>query len=65
MVFMATDTTSGPLVRILHLLAQCPEVQDRLHKEITKAQAKDGDLDCNELSTLPYLDAIIRETLRL
>lgn len=65
MVFAATDTTSGALARIFHSLAQHPEAQDRLRKEITDARAKGGDLDYNELSALPYLDAIIRETLRL
>lgn len=65
MVFAATDTTSGALSRIFHLLAQHPKAQDRLRKEIVEARAKGGDLDYNELSMLPYLDAIIRETLRL
>lgn len=61
----ATDTASAVLSRIFHILAQRPEVQDRLRKEIIEARAKDGDLAYNEILALPYLDAAIRETLRL
>lgn len=59
------DTSSTAIVRILHLLAQQPEAQERLRKEITDARASAGDLNYNDLSALPYLDAVIRETLRL
>lgn len=65
MIHAATDSTSTALSRIFHLLSQRPEVQDRLRKEIIEARAKDGDLGYNELWALPYLDAVIRETLRL
>ena len=51
--------------RVLHLLAQHPDVQDRVRNEITEARASGGDLDYNQLLALSYLDAIIRETLRL
>lgn len=60
------DTTSGALSRILHLLAQNPDVQMKLRKEITEARTLNGgDIDYNGLVNLPYLDAVIRETLRL
>lgn len=66
LMFAATDTTSGVMARILHILAENPDVQDRLRKEIVNArQASGGDLDYNRLQDLPYLDAVIRETLRL
>ncbi|KAF7965105.1 hypothetical protein HWV62_45577 [Athelia sp. TMB] len=65
MVFAATDTTSSALSRIFHLLAQHPDVQDRLRQEICAARNSDGDLDYKQLDGLQYLDAIIRETLRL
>ena len=51
--------------RVLYLLAKNPEAQVRLRQEITKARAHGGDLAYKELSNLPYLDAVIRETLRL
>jgi cytochrome P450 len=66
LVFAATDTTSSALSRILHLLCSNPQVQDKLRAEILEAQRRVGeDLDYDTLSTLPYLDAVCRETLRL
>ncbi|KZP14950.1 cytochrome P450 [Athelia psychrophila] len=65
MVFAATDTTSSALSRIFHLLAQHPEAQDRLRGEIRAARRQYGDLDYKQLDGLQYLDAIIRETVRL
>jgi cytochrome P450 len=59
------DTTSGALARILHVLAQHPDAQERLRKEIVESRANGGDADYNDLDALPYLDAVIRETLRL
>ena len=59
------DTTSGALARVLQMLAQNPDIQERLRREITKSRANGGDLDYNGLTDLPYLDAVIRETLRL
>ena len=49
---------------ILSLLAEHPEVQDKLRKEILEA-SKGEDLDYDSLVSLPYLDAVCRETLRL
>jgi len=64
-VFAAMDTTSGSLARILYMLAQNPDVQERLRREITEGRASGGDLGYNNLVDLPYLDAVIRETMRL
>ncbi|OBZ67961.1 Docosahexaenoic acid omega-hydroxylase CYP4F3 [Grifola frondosa] len=64
LIFAAMDTTSNALSRILHTLAQHPDVQDRLRKEIL--DARDGkDLEYDDLVDLPYMDAVCRETLRL
>ncbi|KZP14942.1 cytochrome P450 [Athelia psychrophila] len=65
LVFAATDTTSSALSRIFHLLAQHPEAQSRLRDEICAARTQDGDLDYKQLDGLEYLDAVIRETMRL
>ncbi|KAJ7753349.1 cytochrome P450 [Mycena maculata] len=62
LVFTATDTTSGAISRLLHLLAQHPEVQNKLVEEIT---AHDEEPDYDTLASLPYMDAVIRETLRV
>lgn len=59
------DSSSTALCHILDVLAQHPEAQERLRKEIVVARTEKGDLDYDELVALPYLDAIIRETFRL
>lgn len=64
-IFAATDTTSNATARILHLLATHPEVQEKLRKEVLGARAEHGDLMYSELVALPFLDAVVRETLRL
>ncbi|KAF9482522.1 cytochrome P450 [Pholiota conissans] len=66
LVFAAMDTTSTALSRTLDLLSNNQDAQDALRTEITEARkANGGDLDYDELVSLPYLDAICRETLRL
>ena len=61
------DTTSNALSRIFQLLATYPEVQDKLRHEIMAALRKNGgqDFSFDELVSLPFLDAVCRETLRL
>ncbi|KAF5316334.1 hypothetical protein D9619_006490 [Psilocybe cf. subviscida] len=67
LIFAAMDTTSNALSRTLHLLAQHPDAQDRLRQELREAKEQNGgeDLSYDALVSLPYLDAICRETLRL
>ncbi|KAJ3550671.1 hypothetical protein NMY22_g306 [Coprinellus aureogranulatus] len=66
LTFAAMDTTSNAMSRILHLLSQHPEVQQKLREEVTEAYANfGGDLDYDALNSLAILDAICRETLRL
>ncbi|KAI3604512.1 cytochrome p450 [Moniliophthora roreri] len=64
LIFAAMDTTSTALSRILQLLATHPEVQQKLRDEIDEA-FQDGDIPYDVLVSLPYLDAISRESLRL
>jgi cytochrome P450 len=61
------DTTSNTLSRTLHLLAQNVVVQDKLREEIRDAYERcgGGRLTYDDLISLPYLDAVCRETLRL
>lgn len=64
-ILAAQETTTGAISRILHLLAHNPHVQDRLREEVSTARDHGGDLDYDELMDLPYLDAVVRETLRV
>ncbi|KAF5380257.1 hypothetical protein D9757_008190 [Collybiopsis confluens] len=66
-VFAAMDTTSNAMSRILDLLALHPKIQDRLRQELVDARKdhQGQNLTYDELVSLPYLDAVCRETLRL
>lgn len=59
------DTTSNALARILHVLSQHPEAQEKLRQELREAHQKHGELDYDAINSLPYLDAAVRETFRL
>ncbi|KAF7344511.1 Rint-1 family protein [Mycena sanguinolenta] len=65
LLFAATDTTSSALSRTLHVLAQRPDVQEKLRQEIRSARHEGDELSYNDLESLEYLDAVCRETLRL
>ncbi|KAF9564195.1 cytochrome P450 [Agrocybe pediades] len=65
LTFAAMDTTSGALSRTLHLLAMHPEAQDKLRQELNEVKVEGQDIGYDQLVSLPYLDAICRETLRL
>ncbi|OCB90637.1 cytochrome P450 [Sanghuangporus baumii] len=66
LIFAGQDTTSAAFTRILQTLAEHPSAQTRLRDELLEAHAlARGDLDYDTLHTLPFLDAVVRETLRL
>ncbi|KAI0631059.1 cytochrome P450 [Trametes polyzona] len=65
-IFAAMDSTSNAMSRTLHLLAQRPDVQDRLRREILDAKVMhEQELDYDQLHALPFMDAVCRETLRV
>ncbi|KJA19451.1 hypothetical protein HYPSUDRAFT_69198 [Hypholoma sublateritium FD-334 SS-4] len=66
LIFAAMDTTSSALSRILWLLANHQDVQDKLRQEIREAKRQhERDPVYDDLVVLPYMDAVCRETLRL
>jgi cytochrome P450 len=81
MVFAGLDTTTSALSRCVYLLAKNPLAQARLRSEIRDALERmsllqDGSsfsehdspllhLSYDELINLPFLDGVVRETLRL
>ena len=66
LIFAGTDTTSCATSRTIHLLAQYPDVQDKLREEIVAAHREKGsELLYDDLFDLPYLEAVCRESLRL
>ncbi|KAF8202143.1 cytochrome P450 [Pholiota molesta] len=66
LIFAAMDTTTSALARLLYLMAIHQDVQDKLRAEIKEAkELEGGELPYDKIVSLPYLDAICRETLRL
>ncbi|EMD37671.1 hypothetical protein CERSUDRAFT_94672 [Gelatoporia subvermispora B] len=63
-VFAGVNTTSSSLGRIVHLLAEHQDVQDKVRAEIAGAQRDGQDMSYDELAALPYLEAVCRESLR-
>lgn len=57
------ETSSNAITWALHSLATHPEVQRRLREELKTVPSDTPTLE--ELSALPYLDLVTRETLRL
>lgn len=64
LTFAGTDTTSNALAKILDILADKQDIQDKLRAEIVEAR-NGQDIGYDQLVELPYLDAVCRETLRL
>ena len=64
LLFAATDTTSHMMAQVLQLLAEHPDVQDKVRQEIL-ASRSGQDIAYDQLSALPLLDAVCKETLRL
>ncbi|KAJ3527607.1 hypothetical protein NMY22_g9729 [Coprinellus aureogranulatus] len=64
--FAAMDTTSNALSRILHILSCRHEVQEKLRKEVMDAVSEHGhEMSYETLMSLPFLDAVCKETLRI
>ncbi|KAH7910533.1 cytochrome P450 [Hygrophoropsis aurantiaca] len=57
------ETTSTATTWALFSLTQQPEVQAKLREELFTIDSETPSMD--ELSALPYLDAVVRETLRV
>lgn len=57
------ETSSTALAWCLFALTQAPRVQNKLRRELLTISTNAPSLE--ELATLPYLDAVVRETLRV
>ncbi|KAK3829799.1 MAG: cytochrome P450 [Linnemannia elongata] len=65
-VFAGHETTSAALSWTFYQLACHPEIQARLREETRQLyKDKEGAPTYDELNSLPYLNAVIRESLRL
>ncbi|KAF8841559.1 cytochrome P450 [Paxillus ammoniavirescens] len=57
------ETTSTSTTWALHELSLAPEIQRKLREEFLSVDTETPSMD--ELSALPYLDAVVKETLRV
>lgn len=68
MILAGMDTTANSLAHVLQLLADRPQVQEKLRQEILQAVESEGEgdtLDFDKVMALPYLEAVCRETMRV
>ncbi|KAH6909120.1 cytochrome P450 [Coprinopsis sp. MPI-PUGE-AT-0042] len=63
--FAGMDTTSSATARLMWLLAEHQDVQDRLRAEIREAKSKYGRPSYDELVALPYMDACSPNDLQI
>ncbi|KAJ8715368.1 hypothetical protein PYW07_009850 [Mythimna separata] len=59
------ETTPNALLFTMVLLGSHPDVQEKLFSEIQEVLGEDRDVDKMDLSRLQYLEAVVKESLRL
>ncbi|KAJ6668615.1 hypothetical protein lerEdw1_012097 [Lerista edwardsae] len=65
-MFEGHDTTAAALSWCIHLLANNPETQIKLHRELDEVFGdSDRHITMDDLKQLRYLDCVIKEALRL
>lgn len=59
------DTSSITLCYVLHELSQQPDIQAKLREELRSLTTSTSVVSSKDLDALPFLDAVLQETLRL
>lgn len=65
LTFAATDTTSNSLTFMFWTLAKHPYWQAELVNELQKVKTSDGVVSFSDVDSLPILDAVVKEGLRV
>jgi len=61
----ATDTSAATIEWAFQELLRRPNIIDKAHHELDRAIGREGWVEEEDFSKLPYIDAIIKETFRL
>ncbi|XP_028991589.1 sterol 26-hydroxylase, mitochondrial [Betta splendens] len=65
LLLAGVDTTSNTISWALYQLAREPAMQEQLHREVTRVCPGDRVPSGDDVAQMPYLKAVIRETLRM
>ncbi|TPX33213.1 hypothetical protein SmJEL517_g03896 [Synchytrium microbalum] len=65
LLFAGHDTTSNLLTFAIHFAATYPEYQEMIRQEAITTFGKDGPITVDKLESLKFVNAFIKETLRL
>jgi len=64
LLLAGTDTTANTLSFLVAEMTNHPEMQARLHEELDRVIGRDRLPNVDDLANLPFLDAIVLETMR-
>lgn len=59
------DTTGSTMHFMIYLLALHPDMQDRLRQEVIDVAGEEEEITYEHIAHMPYLEAVMYETLRL